>query len=194
MTHILLVRHARPLGTWSEATDPGLDPTGHEQAQRVADELRASVQKMALYTSPLQRCRETAAPLAARWNTSASVLLPVAEIPSPPLSGEAKRQWLASGMQGTWAQLQATSPSDSPDFLSWRDALLRTLLELREDCVIFTHYIAINVAVGAAQGHDRVVCFRPGHASVTKLEIAAGKLVVRELGAETADGSVLLGK
>jgi hypothetical protein len=60
--------------------------------------------------------------------------------------------------------------------------------------VIFTHFIAINVAVGAAQGSDAVVCFRPDHASITKIEVSpAGAVRVLELGRE-AQTSVLPGR
>ncbi len=114
-------------------------------------------------------------------------------MPSPPLSMAERAKWLAAGMQGTWAQLQANSPPGSPNFSQWRETLLNTLRTLRSDAVIYSHYIAINVVVGAAQGHDRVISFRPGHASVTTIEIANGGFVVRQLGVE-ADGGVLLGR
>ncbi len=193
MTVIYLVRHAKPAATWGEATDPGLDELGKSQARSVAGEL-FDQGPLPIFTSPLKRCRETSEPLCARWQANADVLTPVAEIPSPPLSMEAKTKWLQEAMQGTWAELQQNAPPNSPDFLSWRNSLLQTLRGLQRDCVIFTHYIAINVAVGAAQEHDRVISFRPGHASVTSLEIGQGRFAIRELGKEIADGGVLLGR
>jgi broad specificity phosphatase PhoE len=193
MTIHYLVRHAKPAATWGEATDPGLDATGIAQAERTASELQARLPKLPLYTSPLRRCFETAQPLANLWQTTAALLPEVAEVPSPPLSTEARAQWLAAGMQGTWAQLQVNSPLGSPDFLGWRQTLLGRLRSLKTDSVIYSHYIAINVVVGAAQGHDRVLSFRPGHASVTTIEIVDNGFVVRQLGIE-ADGGILLGR
>ena len=193
MTTHYLVRHAKPAATWGEATDPGLDATGITQAERTASELQARLPKLSLYTSPLRRCVETANPLANLWHMAAALLPEVAEVPSPPLSTEARAQWLAAGMQGTWAQLQSNSPPGSPDFLAWRQTLLGKLRSLKTDSVIYSHYIAINVVVGAAQGHDRVLSFRPGHASVTTIEVLDDRFVVRQLGVE-ADGGVLLGK
>jgi broad specificity phosphatase PhoE len=192
MTTHYLVRHAKPAATWGEATDPGLDATGVAQAEKTANELRARRQ-MSLFTSPMRRCVETAQPLAKLWQLDAVLLPEVAEIPSPPLSMQAKQQWLAAGMQGTWSQLQSSSPSGSPDFLAWRETLLNKLRSLKTDSVIYTHYVAINVVVGAAQGHDRVLSFRPGHASVTAIDVIGQDFVIRQLGVE-ADGGVLLGK
>jgi len=69
---ILLVRHGRT--AWNQEagaerfrgrTDLPLDATGEAQAERVADRL-ASASIAAIYASPLQRARQTVAPLAAR--------------------------------------------------------------------------------------------------------------------------------
>ena len=63
MTHLFLIRHAR--STWNAngriqgQADPPLDDVGREQAHRLAERLRDD-QPIALYTSPLQRARETA--------------------------------------------------------------------------------------------------------------------------------------
>jgi broad specificity phosphatase PhoE len=58
---ILVVQHAEKERT---PGDPGLTPTGHEQARRVAARL-AGTGPVALWTSPLRRAQETAAPIAA---------------------------------------------------------------------------------------------------------------------------------
>jgi broad specificity phosphatase PhoE len=193
MSTLYLVRHAKPAATWGEATDPGLDATGVSQAESTAADLQRRLPQLAIYSSPLRRCVETAQPLAHLWKTPAKLLPEVAEVPSPPLSMADRAKWLATGMQGTWEQLQASSPPGSPNYSDWRATLLRTLRRLPSDAVIYSHYIAINVVIGAAQGHDRVISFRPGHASVSVIEVANERFVVRELGVE-ADGGVLLGK
>jgi len=193
-THYL-VRHAKPAATWGEATDPGLDAIGLAQAEQTAKELRDRLPLLSLYSSPLRRCMETAQPLATLWQTSAVLLPAVAEIPAPPLATAERQRWLHEGMQGTWSQLQANSPPGSPDFLAWREKLLSTLRSLQSDSVIYTHYVAINVVVGAAQGHDRVMSFRPGHASVTMIEIEQEQFMVRTLGREMeADGGILISR
>jgi len=108
MNTLYLVRHAKTRATWGEATDPGLDATGVSQAERTADELQRRLAPLALYTSPLRRCVETAQPLASLWQTPAQLLPQVAEVPSPPLSTAERAQWLAAGMQGTWRSCKPT--------------------------------------------------------------------------------------
>ena len=195
MTTLYLVRHAKPAATWGEAADPGLDDIGAQQAAQTAEELGSLGGGLQLFSSPLRRCRETAAPLAAHWHAAVKLLPAVAEIPPPPLGPQERRQWLANAMSGDWSQLQASAPTGSPDYHAWRNSLLETLTTLGCDAVIFTHFIAINVVVGAAQNSERVVNFRPGHASVTEIRVSDNRFEVRRLGREAeTDSGVLLGR
>jgi broad specificity phosphatase PhoE len=110
------------------------------------------------------------------------VLEPVAELPSPPLPPEARRQWLRRAMSGTWQDLAGLAPTGSPDYLAWRLALLDSLARLPHDSVVFSHFIAINAAVGAALCRDDVVCFWPDYASITCVETVNGSLRLIGLG------------
>ena len=76
-------------------------------------------------------------------------------------------------MRGTWRELHERAPPGSIDYLDWRRSVVDALHALPHDCVVFTHYIAINVAAAAAQRREEVVCFRPDHASVTVLDAGA---------------------
>lgn len=91
-------------------------------------------------------------------------------------------------MRGTWRELHDQAPPGSIDYLRWRRSVVDALLALPHDCVICTHYIAINVVVGAAQERDEVLCFRPDHTSVTVFDTAAGRLQLVELGREAQTG------
>ena len=68
MTVLLLVRHAltdvtgKKLSGWTPGVH--LNARGREQAERLAERL-AALPIAAIYSSPLERCRETAAPVAA---------------------------------------------------------------------------------------------------------------------------------
>ena len=79
-------------------------------------------------------------------------------------------------MQGTWRELNDLAPAGSPDYLAWRQTLLDSLARLPQDSVVFSHFIAINVAVAAAHARDDVVCFRPDHASITCVEAGNGSV------------------
>ena len=181
MARLYLIRHARPTASWAEATDPGLDATGHQQAEAAARMLAKTLDPMPIYTSPLRRCRETAHPLERLWHP-AEVFEAVAEIPSPPLDLRARHEWLVQAIRGTWQEMNDTAPPGSPDYLAWRQAVLDSLAAIPRDTVVFTHYIVINAVVGAAHSREDVVCFRPDHASVTCVESDNGKLRVVELG------------
>lgn len=190
MPRLYLVRHAKPAASWGEDPDPGLDATGIAQARATAESLAGSLSRLPLYTSPMRRCVETAQPLAQIWFSDAEPMPSVAEIPSPPLALAARHDWLIASMRGTWQQLHKNAPPGSIDYLQWRRALTESLLAVHHDCVICTHFVAINVAVGAAQKSDEVVCFRPDHASVTVVSNDKGRLRLVELGRQ-ADTLVL---
>lgn len=81
MAICILLRHGRTranaegvLAGWTPGL--GLDGTGLEQAARVAGRL-ATTGVVAIVTSPLQRCRETAAAVAARTPVDRAVPLPL---------------------------------------------------------------------------------------------------------------------
>jgi broad specificity phosphatase PhoE len=181
---LYLIRHARPANSWGEDADPGLDAAGQEQAEAAARTLVQTLDRVPIYTSPLRRCRETARPLERLWQRSAEVLEPVAELPSPPLDLRTRQQWLRQAIGGTWRELSELAPPGSPDYLAWRQTLLDSLAHLPHDCVVFTHFIAINVAVAAAHSREDVVCFQPDHASITRVEVHSGILRLVELGRE----------
>jgi broad specificity phosphatase PhoE len=184
MQKLYLIRHAHPAASWGEAADPALDAAGQEQAEAAARTVAKMLGRVPIYTSPLRRCRETARPLEQLWRRSADVFEPVAELPSPPLDLRARQQWLAQAMQGTWRELSDLAPGGSPDFLAWRQNVLDSLVGLPHESVVFTHFIAINVAVAAARSSEHVVCFRPDYASITCVEAGSGILRLVQLGRE----------
>jgi broad specificity phosphatase PhoE len=195
VTTLYLVRHGKAASGYGDSEDPGLDDTGRAQAVRAADELQALPIRLPVYTSPLRRCRETAQPLAEAWNVQPIVLSEIGEVPSPPLSLKERQEWLRNGMGANWANLQASAPPGSPDYAGWRSALIGAIRAMTGDAVIFTHFIAINVVVGAARGSDKVLSFRPDHASITRIDVAADAISIAALGREAAvDGGVLLGR
>lgn len=184
MPRLYLVRHAKPAAGWGQDPDPGLDTIGTAQAQTLAGELAGVLAHLPILSSPLRRCRDTARPLEHAWQQTADIFPAVAEIPAPPLDLAARHEWLRAAMPGTWPELQASAPQGCADYLAWRQALLESLTSLQRDSVIFTHFIAINVVVGAARGVDDVVCFRPDHASVTIVETSEDGLRIARLGRE----------
>lgn len=182
MPRLYLVRHGEPSGTWTDARDPGLSPGGLEQARAASDRLRL-VQPKQIVSSPLRRAIETAAPLAEALSMQPIIADAVAEIPSPVnMSLENRGDWLRAIMSREWSQTE-------PGLRHWRDDIITYLTQIPVDTAVFSHFIAINVALGAAIGDDRVMCFRPAHASVTMLETNGRVISLVELG-ETAETAV----
>lgn len=176
MAIIYMVRHGRAAAGFDAHHDPGLDDTGHRQATTAAQAL-SPLGPIAIYSSPLARARETAMPLSQRWGVEMVIEPRVAEIPSPMEDLAQRSVWLRGVMGDRWANLDE-------DLRLWRASLVDCLLDLKEDSVVFCHFIAINVAVGAATNDERMISFRPDNASITRLANADGVLRVVELGRE----------
>jgi broad specificity phosphatase PhoE len=180
MGRVLLVRHGRASGGWDDDPDPGLDALGREQAERLADRLGplGDTGAPALLTSPLRRCRETAAPLAARWGVAPVVEPAVEEMPSPPGVPFGDRvPWLRAAMTGTWSGL-------GPRYTSYRDRVVATVAALPDGAVVVSHFVAINAVIGACLDDDRLLLRSLDNASVTIVEASTTGLVLIESGHE----------
>lgn len=171
---LYLVRHGRPSAGFGEAIDPGLDEIGREQAEAAAQAL-ASIGPLSMLTSPLRRARETAAPLERLWKVTARVEPAVAELPTPSATPQERSAWLRMRLKGRWNELPMLHQQ-------WREQVVATLVSLPTSTVITTHFIAINVAVGAALGDDRLICCEPDHCACTILEVKNGQLQLVALG------------
>jgi broad specificity phosphatase PhoE len=173
MTLLHLVRHGRAAAGWDIDPDPALDDLGRQQAEAAAAELVALGARR-IVSSPLRRCRETAAPLASRWQATVAIEAGVAEIPSPEGVAMADRvAWLRPAMAGTWADL-------GPRYTAYRDSVVSTAVALAaaspDGVVVFSHFIAINAIIGAALADDRVVIRSLDNASITVVEVAGAEV------------------
>lgn len=178
MPTILLVRHGQAAAGFGSHRDPGLDDVGRAQAEAVAEELAARFEApVPIYSSPLKRAQETAAPLARRWESEVILEPPVAEIPSPTEDLRERARWLRGVMAGKWTDLPE-------ELLRWRQELIDCVLGFETDAVVFCHFIAINVVVGAATGAEELIVFRPDNASVTEVRTDRSMLRLNDFGQE----------
>ncbi len=178
MPRIYLVRHGRAAASFVEANDPGLDVLGRQQAEATALRL-AVLPPVQLLTSPLKRARETAIPMETRWKRTARIETAIAEIPSPGIAFAERGPWLRAIMSSTWGKAPALQQA-------WAREVVATLVAQPEDVIVFTHFVAINVAVAHALGRDEVTVFHPDNASVTILETDGTSLRLIEKGSEAA--------
>jgi broad specificity phosphatase PhoE len=182
MARLYMVRHGEAAAGFGEHDDPGLSEKGRGQAEAAAKTLFDLGLKDSI-SSPLLRCQETAAPFVKRVGQDFRIEEAVAEIPTPPAHALGRQVWLRGVMAGAWA--------DQPDFTPWRMTMLKTLIAVKSDLAIFSHFVAINVAVGLATGNDKVVNFSPANGSITVLETDGQTLKFVSFGAEAAGGKVL---
>lgn len=187
MTRLYLIRHARPAAAWGGADeDPGLDETGRAQARAAAAvllALPAAERPTMVASSPLRRCRETAQPFADALGVPLAIDADVGEIPTPAALTLAERPaWLQRAFTGAWGDIQGDL-----DYEAWRRAVT-TAVAARPRTAIFSHFVAINAVLSVLRGHDRVMDFRPGHVSITTLEVGPRGLALIERGAEAATG------
>lgn len=175
MTLVRLVRHGRAAAGWDADPDPDLDDVGREQAATVAAVLAPAT---TIVTSPLQRCRSTAAAFAAGQGLEPVVEPRVAEIPSPDgVAMGGRVEWLRAAMRGTWAEL-------GPRYTAYRDEVVETVRGLPDGTVVFSHFVAINAVVGACLADDRLVIRSLDNCSVTTVEVGPGGLRLVEGGHE----------
>jgi broad specificity phosphatase PhoE len=130
------------------------------------------------------RCQQTAAPLAESWGVVPLVDDRVGEIKAPDHGLATRGPWLSEVLDKRWADLP-------PDQQAWRDDVLTALLAITEDCVVVTHFVAINAAIGAATADGRVVCRRVGNCSTTILDSDRESLMLLEAPAEAQRTEVL---
>ena len=169
---IFLIRHGEAAAHWGAHPDPGLSARGHDQAIAVATQLSAEQKVEQMYSSPMQRCVETAQPLADLTGLEAQIEPAVTEIPTPSEVSD-RRQWLSTLMAGNWA--------DAPSLVQdWRTELCRRVENLPDHSAVFTHFVAINAIVSALENNPAVRVFNPGHASVTSLIKQDGQLTLHQ--------------
>lgn len=177
MPKLYLVRHGEAASGYAQSADPGLSAKGQAQAQTLAERL-VPWPPMTIWSSPLLRAQQTAHPLAVSWSRKPVIEPRVSEIPAPDGDNLAGRGvWLQTFMTSHWRDAPA-------ELQAWRSSVIGALTSIQEDTIVFTHFVAINVAAGAATGQDKVTCFMPDNASLWSLEVVGGKLLLSAMGAQ----------
>jgi len=183
MQVVRMIRHGRPFSAWGEAEpDPGLDALGAEQASAACAALLAGQDPpVRIVSSPLRRCRETAAPLAAALGLEVEIDSRVGEIPTPArLPSEGRQAWLGAALAGRWDELEEPELYDR-----WRRGVADALSQ-HAGAAVFSHFVAINAAVSSVSGEPRVVSVRPDFASITSFNLTPRGLTLGAVGAQAS--------
>ncbi|MGC8499213.1 MAG: histidine phosphatase family protein [Acidimicrobiales bacterium] len=160
-TTLLLVRHGRTATTGRELPAPTqeLDGRGHAQAAAVAEALAAlSPTPTALYTSPLVRCRQTAAPIARALGQRARLAAGVRECDYGEWTGQplSRLRRLAAWRAVVTTPSTVTFPGGE-SLAAMSQRMWATLLDLAarhrgERVVVVSHADPIRAALAVAQG------------------------------------------
>ncbi len=188
MSRVYLIRHAKPATTWGQGDDddPGLDETGKAQAEAAAQTLLALPEEerpTRVVSSPLRRCRETAEPYAKAIGVEVIIDPLVGEIPTPKALTAADRgAWLRTVFTSKWTDVKGDL-----DYDAWRRDVAHAVAK-KGSTAVFSHYVAINAVMSHLQEDDRVLVFRPDHASITIFDRDEGHLELVQAGKEASTG------
>jgi broad specificity phosphatase PhoE len=189
MTRLFLIRHGEPEAAWGGAVDdPGLSTAGRAQAQEAAESLSA-LGSLAIMSSPMRRCRETAAPFEARVGSSGLVERRVSEVAAPAGVTD-RRAWLRENFPWDDGVARKQWRDVDPALRDWRDGVVACVLGLTKDTAVFSHFIAINALASVAMRRDNTIVCVPGYASITELRIRDGALELVRLGESMVQGEV----
>jgi 2,3-bisphosphoglycerate-dependent phosphoglycerate mutase len=197
---LFIVRHADAIPDEDEIIPSGiydnlpLSRLGREQAQALAERL-SNVSFNAIYSSPLQRCLETAAPLLERIGITPIIVPDLKEIrlgevlPLPQDGNDlaALTQALqarqveivrVAGNTGHWDAIKDSEPSQE-----FRKRVVDALDEIArhhvgERVLAFAHGGVVNAYVAEVLGLERDFFFPAGHTSITIVRVAGNHRVL----------------
>ncbi len=174
---LYFVRHGEASSSWDQSTDPGLSEKGHAQAAAAANRLDTLTKPVRIYSSPLARAQETAAPLAEKWRQDVTIIPGIAEIPSGDIPFEERRAWLNTIMASSW-------DGQAENLVKWREGILSYLHQSGENAVFFTHFMVLNTIVGAIEQSNEIMCYRPDNCSILQVSLETGEPQIMDRGEE----------
>lgn len=189
MTRLFLIRHGEPEAAWGGVVDdPGLSDAGRAQAEGAAATL-AGFGALAILSSPMRRCRETAAPYERNTNSAASIEASVSEVVAP--SGVTdRRSWLRANFPWDPGVARRKWSDVDPALRAWRESVSSWAIGMKQDAAVFSHFIAINALASVAMRSDDTIVCVPGYASITEFEVRDGALHLVRLGESMIQGEV----
>ncbi len=176
---LILVRHGLPVREENpdgRPADPALSAEGRDQARRVAEWL-ARERVDALYTSPLLRARETAAPLETRLGLVAGVEEGVMEM-DPLAPAYEPLEQLKARDPIEWKRMIEGGLYENVDLPRFRANVVGTLSGIAErhpgeTVAVFCHGGVINAWSGAVLGvSEPFFFFEPGYTSLHRFLLA----------------------
>lgn len=177
---LLIVRHALPkrVEVVGRAADPPLADTGVRQAEALAAWL-APEGVDALYTSPLARARETAAPIAAATGLEVVVEDGVSEydkdseayVPIEELKAEGDPRWTEMLAGGYFSEEGIDPVEFQAGVVEAMDRIIAA--HPSKTAVVVCHGGVMNAYVGHVLGLDQYMVFQPAYTGITRVRASS---------------------
>mgnify|MGYP001196686298 CR=1 FL=1 len=163
---IILIRHGEAASTWDgDDRDPGLSKKGVDQARSINDFTKSISSKgYDFISSPKSRAIETLKYASEGIDINFDIDNSFVEIPAEDIDSDIRFEWL----KDISTRKINTLPDDIKE---WREEIIKKTLSLKNNSIIFCHFMVINVLVGYAIKKDRLLHFYPDNASITEIEI-----------------------
>ena len=68
------------------------------------------------------------------------------------------------------------------DLNEWREKIIDKIYSLKNDTIIFTHFVVINNIIGHIMNSEKIVNFQPANCSVTEINLLKNQLQLIKLG------------
>jgi len=175
---LVLVRHGLPIRLVSDdgtPADPPLSDEGRQQAEAVGRWLEREAFD-AVYVSPMQRARQTAAPYLEQAGIEPRVEHRVAEFDRDAAHYVPMEELKRTDYE-TWRQLVQGGYEAAPNFEAFRRDVVDSLGEIAtrhrgERVLVVCHGGVINVWAGVVIGIGPRLFFEPGYTSINRFRVA----------------------
>jgi probable phosphoglycerate mutase len=170
---VILIRHGEAASTWDgDDRDPSLSKKGVEQAKSINDFTKSIFSKRYDFvSSPKKRAIETLNYASGDIDVNFDINEGFVEIPAEDIDSNIRFEWL----KDISTRKIETLPDD---IKNWRERIITETLNLKNNSIIFCHFMVINVLVGYAIKKDRLLHFYPDNASITEIEVENEKISV----------------
>ena len=84
----------------------------------------------------------------------------------------------------TWPELLSDEETiaSGVDLNEWREKIIDKIYSLKNDTIIFTHFVVINNIIGHIMSSEKIVNFQPANCSVTEIKLLKNQLQLIKLG------------
>tara|TARA_B100000029_G_scaffold516695_1_gene632826 strand:- start:9062 stop:9625 length:564 start_codon:yes stop_codon:yes gene_type:complete len=175
-TSIYLIRHGETQYAWDQDNDSPLSSDGCLQSEELIEKLNNDdLTSFDLISSPKKRARQSAAPLSKFLDKAVVINDVYVEIPFSGIKQEQKNEWLNNIMHMNIAKLPK-------EIKAWRNNILNEIKDSKQNKIIFTHFMVINVIAGDYYKNKSLLYFYPDYLSITKITLSNNTIIDLKLG------------